>query len=209
MSENVFVTELGSNIFIELLRNPQGLSGYDLYRTSGKAITVLKELRKQKLIISEKNPSKAGKFKYLNKVNFDGLVEYLNKAMPLDLKFTNEEKQKFSEFLAGLDYKNFLLSKSGIKENLGVVARIFPKAPFITYFGSMLFSWAAMCISVDNIQVKPVLRSLGLSDKYFSFYEKMKSQLPKTLLRKLATIYYRLLQSKGTQDALERMRLKV
>jgi len=88
---HILETMLGGKVFITLMTNPRGISGYEISKitfgigTQGKIYSILKELEKKKLA---KKTIKGYKPRY------DGLVEVLNSFIPNEFKLNTTEKKR-------------------------------------------------------------------------------------------------------------------
>jgi hypothetical protein len=104
--------ELGSKVFIALLRNP-GISGYDLCKeiyleskdskkrvpySISKIYQTLGELRALKLARKIKD-TKSSIRKDKNFVKYDGLMEAINQELPAESKLDSTEKKSLKQFI--------------------------------------------------------------------------------------------------------------
>ncbi len=94
--KHILEQELGTKVFLALWNNPNGLSGYEIGKivfgsgTQGKTYTILNILKKHNLIDKRK--------RYV--VNFDGLVEYINKRLPSRERFNKIEREYVKRLLS-------------------------------------------------------------------------------------------------------------
>ena len=153
---HVLETELGSRVFLALLENPNGISGYDIAKKIYRGVTfnpnkiyeVLDRMKKEKLIIKTKSKDREKKF--LNKLNFDGLVEVVNQN--LKDKLTLEEKKEVKTLFRHLKIM-FKLHKVGIGKKIDYSKKV----------GSSLESILMILKTFSNLYLEGSLKPLHFS----------------------------------------------